>query len=170
MIAWTPLAEHRYSLHQASDQEKDDYTLSRYQDIATDLVEVLSDDKPLFEGELGKVQTGLLVLAIASFESGGFREDIDNVKGSGDHGQSHCIMQIMYPLRDGEVMNDRQDCFRIGLARIRESMQACRSYRLDERLAVYARGKCDSKWGIANSKMKMKRASYWLTTHPFINE
>lgn len=168
MIAWCPPAHHRYLLtHLASDFQRDAYTTARYESIAKDLEDVVENEKPLFSGPTGKAETALVMLSIASYESGEFREDIDTVKGTGDHGRAHCIMQIEFPLRPGEVMNDRKDCFRIGLARIRESMKACPNSKKEDKLAVYARGNCHDRWGIANSRMKMRRALNWWAYHPF---
>src|SRR5665213_743767 len=168
MLAWSPLENHRYLLtHMASDAERDAYTEARYESIAKDLADVVENSPPLFSGMTGKAETALVILSIASYESGDFREDIDTIKGSGDHGRAHCLMQIEFPLRAGETLNDRKDCFRIGLSRIKESMQACPKSHVEERLAVYARGKCDDTWGIRNSKMKMRRARGWFKANPF---
>jgi hypothetical protein len=167
MVAWCPLSNHYWPPSSLTHQEIDAKTTARYESIAKDLEDVLNTEKPLFAGPLGKVKTGLLVLSVASYESG-FTEKVDNTSGSGDHGQSHCIMQILYPLRPGEVMNDRKDCFRLGITRLRESMAACPNSDVRDKLAVYARGRCDSPWGITNSRMKMYRAMSWLTGHPYM--
>lgn len=168
MLAWSPLENHRYLLtHMASNADRDSYTEARYESIAKDLADVVDSEPPVFSGATGKAETALVLLSIASYESGDFREDIDTIKGTGDHGKAHCIMQIEYPLRAGETLNDRKDCFRIGLSRVRESMKACPKSKVEERLAVYARGKCDDNWGINNSKMKMHRARGWFKSHPF---
>lgn len=170
MMVWCPLSAHRYSQSSTmTDEQKDAYTLERYQSIATDLAEVATDpdEKPLFKGDgvLGRLESALLALSIASFESGEFREDVDTVAGTGDHGRSHCIMQVL--LRPGEEMNDRKDCFRLGFSRMRESFDSCPSYRTEDKLSVYARGTCDSSWGIRNSRMKMRRAKQWMSEHIF---
>lgn len=170
MMVWCPLSAHRYSQSSTmTDEEKDAYTLTRYQAIAQDVAEVAfdADEKPIFKepGVIGRLESALLALAIASYESGEFREDVDTVKGTGDHGRSHCLMQIL--LRPGEEMKDRKDCFRLGFSRIRESFDSCPGYRTEDKLSVYARGTCDHKWGIRNSRMKMKRAKSWLAEHIF---
>lgn len=170
MTAWCPPSDHRFYLRHTdmTDEQRDTYTIARYKSIAQDVEGVVEEVKPLFGGPKGKLRTALLVLSIASYESGEFREDVDNTDGTGDHGNAHCIMQIEYPLRDGETMKDRKDCIRIGIERARESMKACPNSRLEDKLSVYARGKCDDEWGSRNSRMKMKRAMKFLTEHPFL--
>lgn len=167
MISWCPPSVHYYQMpNYKTDQERYEYTYARYQSIAQDLSDVALDDneRPLFDGDDGRLKTAILVLSIASFESGEFREDVDTITPTGDHGKAYCLMQVQ--LRDGEVIRDRQECFRIGLSRIRESFKACPSSRLDERLAVYASGHCDV--GVANSIRKFKRATSWVKDHPFL--
>jgi hypothetical protein len=165
MIAWCPPLNHRYSQsYKMTAEEKDTHTLQRYHDIASDIAAVTMEEEPLFKGDLGRVKSALITASIASYESGQFREDVDNVKGTGDHGQSHCIMQIL--MRPGEIMEDRKDCFRLGFYRIRESFRSCPQSRLEDKLAVYASGNCTQ--GAANSRMKMYRAKHWLDTHPFV--
>lgn len=165
MIAWCPPANHRYYQRSSlSVEEKDAHTLQRYTDIASDLSEVVMEEEPLFTGDLGRVKSALLVAAIASFESGQFREDVDNVKGTGDRGESHCLMQVY--LLPGETINSRKDCFHLGYDRIRESFRLCRFSRLEDKLSAYASGNC--RRGGANSRLKMRRANRWLETHPFI--
>lgn len=170
MMVWCPLSAHRYSQSSTmTDEQKDEHTLARYKSIAQDAAEVALDpeEKPFFKepGLIGRLESALLALSIASYESGEFREDIDTVSGTGDHGRSHCLMQIL--LRPGEEMKDRKDCFRLGFSRIRESFESCPGYRTEDKLAVYARGTCDHTWGINNSRMKVRRAKKWLADHTF---
>lgn len=167
MIAWCPPSVHYYQMDQAmSDQDKYDYTYARYESIAQDLSDVVmnEDERSLFDDKDGKLKTAILMLANASFESGEFREDIDNTNATGDHGRAYCLMQIQ--LRPGETIRDRKDCFRLGLARIRESFKACPGYRQEEKLAVYASGHCNV--GLDNSKKKFNRAYSWLKENPFM--
>lgn len=168
MVAWCPISDHRFYLRQSNmnDEQRDEHTLARYASIAQDVEDVVKEKKPLFKGPFARIRTALVVLAIASFESGGFREDIDNVKRTG--GNAHCIMQVEFPLREGEVMWDRKDCISIGLERVRESMAACANHPVSDRLAVYARGRCDHPWGLNNSRMKMGRALDWIKTYEFM--
>jgi hypothetical protein len=168
MVAWCPVTDHRFYQHGSNmtDDERDAHTLTRYASIAQDVEDVVKETKPVFDGPFARVRTALVVLAIASYESGGYREDIDNTKRTG--GNAHCIMQIEFPLRDGEVMRDRKDCIRIGLERARESMAACPRYPVLDQLAVYARGRCNHHWGLNNSRMKMGRAMKWFHDYEFI--
>ena len=89
MMVWCPLSAHRYSQSSAmTDEEKDAYTLTRYQAIAQDVAEVAfdADEKPIFKepGVIGRLESALLALSIASYESGEFSEDVDTVKGTGE--------------------------------------------------------------------------------------
>jgi hypothetical protein len=169
MLAWSPAKDHRYALlhkfHTA--EEQDNYTVDRYKDIINDLVAVAEDpnEEPLVAGSQERVRSGVLALAIASYESGGYREDVDQIAPTGDYRNSYCLMQVQ--VRPGEKMKSRQDCFRLGFARVRESQSACKSHPIDERLAVYASGRCDA--GRANSRLKMKRANDWTNAHPFFS-
>jgi len=168
MIAWCPPEVHYY--HQSNsktNEEKSSDTIERYESIAQDLSDVVMDvnQKPLFDGKDGRLKTALLELSIASFESGQFREDVDTITPTGDHGASYCLMQVH--LYDGETIKDRKECFRIGLDRIRESRKMCSFLRPDERLAAYASGNCVV--GLANSVRKIKRARSWLEEHPFFS-
>jgi len=142
MLAWVPAESHAYT-HVSSD-----YTVSRYEDIANDIVEVVIDEGPL---EIWQGQP--------------LDDDVDKHKKLGDRGKSHCLMQVM--LRPGEHIKpgDRQQCFRLGLERIRESMAACPSLLLEHRLAVYASGSC--VLGLEESEHRMKRALNWIASTPY---
>jgi hypothetical protein len=162
MLVWSPAIDHNYY------HETPDHVEARYYSIATDLVKVLDEEGSLdvFDNEQDDVafaHTALLMLGVASFESGGFRMSVDEMKASGDSGHSKCLMQVW--LRPGESIKNRQDCFRLGLARIRESFDACPNLPLDDRLAVYASGHCDV--GLGESKRRMSRVSNRWERAPF---
>jgi len=153
--------------------EKDAHITARYHSIAHDLETVVLDTKEKavcpknFTSELlCRVYTGILMLSIARYESGGFREDVDKPTGTGDHGKAHCLMQIQ--LRDGEEITDRQSCFRLGLARIRESIKACSELRSEDRLVAYASGNCNNDTGIKDSRLKVRQTNNWLKNYPFM--
>jgi hypothetical protein len=169
MMAWCPPSMHRPTQSpRLTVEEQDAHTLQRYKSIGRDLLEVAMEPETevMLDGTMGRIKSAVLVLAIASYESKGFREDIDNVRGTGDQGRSHCLMQIM--MRPGEVMKDRKDCFRLGFSRIKESFMACPRNREDYKLAVYASGKCHV--GLWDSQMKISRFKNWFTNNPVIIE
>ena len=163
ILAWSPLSAHRYT--GASDEQ----TFARYESIAEDLADVTSEELPAFAGPDGTVKTALLALSIASLESGGFRADVDSTKPSGDchggHCHAVCVAQIW--LRPGERVENRRDCFRLELARIRESLATCRTLPLSQRLAVYASGSCSSPHGRRASERRVDRATQYLAGHPW---
>src|SRR5579863_10095977 len=91
MIAWVPLSSHNYTGDTESQTEQ------RYTALATNIAWVALDpnEEPLFSDEEGgRARTALLIAAVASYESGGFRKDLDNDKGTGDNGNAHCLLQI----------------------------------------------------------------------------
>lgn len=169
MLAWSPAQGHRYALLNKfhSTEAQDNYTTERYKSIVNDLVAVAEDpnEEPLVSGSQERVRSAVLALAIASYESGGYREDVDQPAPTGDYRNSYCLMQVQ--VRPGEKMKSRQDCFRLGFARVRESQNACKNNPIDDRLAVYASGRCSA--GRAFSRLKMKRANDWTNQHPFFS-
>jgi hypothetical protein len=173
MMAWAPPADHDYY---AARQD----TVERYESIAHDIADVALDpnEPPLFGGPEGRAQTALFVTAIAFYESGGFRRDVDAGVGKrsrGDSGRSWCLMQIN--LGDGltpqrwsgrDLVQDRQKCIRAGLGRIRESFALCRALPLDDRLSGYTKGRCVADEDL--SHRRMRRAMQWWTAHTFAAE
>lgn len=69
---------------------------SRYGEIADALFHVVTTEKPLFGGKIGRIRTAALILSISMFESS-YRKDVDlNIgkEGRGDGGRSWCLMQV----------------------------------------------------------------------------
>ena len=189
MFSWSPWHQH----------ETPAATRARYESIAYDAATVALSD--VATGPWAKLvvsrgaftdvpvaKTALLMLAISSYESGGFRPDVDSIEATGDCHEvvalpnglrpvglatentvkrmvcrSRCLAQIQ--LRAGEVLRDRRDCFRLELARIRESYASC-ALPLIEGLAVYASGRCDR--GTAASRKRVARAVEWWAVAPFL--
>ena len=133
---------------------------ARYEEIAKDAVEVAFDpaEKPLFGNSIGRTQSVIVMLAIASYESG-FRKDVEEGRARGDHGRSWCLMQINLGTsrvrldgdgwawaKEGEpgawsgedLAADRQKCFRMALHFARVSYRACGD------LSLYTSGACSS--------------------------
>ena len=161
MLVWSPPSSHAYT------GASEEVTVTRYVGIAEDMAEVATEELPLFTGRTGYAKTALVALSVVSFESGGFRADLDNDKPTGDchdgHCRAVCLAQIW--LRPGDHLASRRDCFRLEIARLRESFAACRALPLLQRLGVYATGTCLSAKGQSLSENRMRRAlSYWASS------
>jgi hypothetical protein len=168
MMSWAPPANHAYYESKAE-------TTERYESIAHDIAAVVLDpaEAPLFGGPQGRAQTGLLLAAIASYESGGYRRDVDfgmGTRSRGDAGRSWCLMQIN--IGEGstaehwtgrDLVLDRQKCLRVGLHLVRASFGMCHSERFFDRLSGYTKGRCIGDEGA--SHRRMKRATEWWAAH-----
>ena len=113
MIGWVPLHAHLPS-------ESVDDARARYESIARDVVSVAFDESesPVFSGPEGRTQTALLMLSVASYESG-YRKVVDDGRRLGDHSHSYCLMQVRVGTgvtREGwsghDLVTDRRLCFR----------------------------------------------------------
>jgi hypothetical protein len=164
MIGWVPLHAHlpSESVNDARD---------RYESIARDVVSVAFDESesPIFSGPEGRTQTALLMLSIASYESG-YQEKVDDGRVLGDHGHSYCLMQVRVGkgvTREGwsghDLVTDRRLCFRAGLHILRTSFGACRALPVDDRLSAYATGHCFADAAISRSRVGRARA--WREAH-----
>lgn len=96
LVAVSPIGRAQYY---PDAKENTEATTARYTSITNDLIDVVYDpaEKPLFTGPKGRAQTVMVLLAIASFESGGFRKDVDLGLGKyakGDGGRSWCLEQV----------------------------------------------------------------------------
>ncbi len=168
---------------------------ARYRAIAEDVLAVAYDpqERPAFDGPLGRAKSASVMLAVASFESG-FRRDVDLGEGpDGGNGPAWCLMQIELgrkgrkgktPLRialddDGsyrftrnpgegyggeDLVKDRRACLRVGLRLIRSSLNACRYLPVHERLSAYASGSCDR--GKQASRTRLGRGYRWIASKP----
>jgi hypothetical protein len=164
MIGWVPLHAHTPS-------ETLDDVHARYESIARDAVSVAFDEAeaPVFSGPEGRTQTALLMLSIASYESG-YRKKVDGGTTLGDHGHSYCLMQVRVGsgiTREGwsgpDLIADRRLCFRAGLHILRSSFGACRTLAVDDRLSAYATGHCFADAAISRSRVGRARA--WREAH-----
>ena len=83
MIGWVPL--HAHAPSESIDEARD-----RYESIARDVVSVAFDESesPVFSGPEGRTQTALLMLSVASYESG-YRKKVDDGRRLGDHSHSY---------------------------------------------------------------------------------
>jgi len=168
MIAWSPIAAHDYT--GVSRAETDD----RYWSIAYDLEIVAGDpdEKPLFDGPTGRAQTALLMLAIASYESGGFRWDVDRQdKPTGDGGHAWCLAQVHDPYARELVKlgpDGRISCFRAELHALRDSWNMCKtdSWDVAYHLTGYTVGHCEAYE--PESIHRAKRALTWWSAAPWL--
>lgn len=142
---------------------------ARYESIASDVIAVVFDpaEAPLFAGDDGRAKTAATVLGLTRYESD-WHLDVDNGVTRGDHKRSWCIGQVLLDA-DGvaktpegwtgpDLVADRKKCVRVVLRMARESFRACRALPVEERLALYARGSCDSVEGQKLSRTRMRLA------------
>lgn len=155
-LAAVPPQQHAY-------KEPLETTFARYNAIAEDIARVASDpdEEPLFEGDDARARTAVLLGSIAASESF-LRADVDTCRTRGDGGRSVTVFQLQRAPRS--VCTDREEAVRLALARVRESLSACRALPVAERLALYTSGRCDR--GQRASRMRWARAERWLSTHP----
>lgn len=169
MSSWT-LKPSQYETHQ-----------DRFTAIARDALEVSFDptEEPLFKGEQGRQKTALLLLSIASLESG-YRTRVEDGKERGDHGGSVCYMQLnigdrqlvmtergarySYDRSEGwnakDILADRKKCFKAGLHMARMSFDTCGN------LSVYTTGRCFQNEKTANERL-IRAQQAWKTA-PFL--
>ena len=158
MIAWSPLSHHLYA-------EGAPVTEARYLQIASDVADAVYDEEPLFAGELGRERTAVYLLAVASYESGGFRADVQwcTGKGVGDSGHAFGLFQS-HAGRDA-VCGSIRDAVHVAVLQMRESMRACHDLPAAERLSGYAAGDCEH--GRAASRRRVTRATRYWAEHPY---
>jgi hypothetical protein len=163
MVGWVPLY--------AQPNESHDEVMDRYESIARDAATVAldPDEAPLFDGPDGRTRTALLMLSVASFESG-YRKRVDEGRGRGDNGRSFCLMQIRVgtgATKEGwtgpDLVEDRTRCFRAALHILRKSFGICHSLPVEDRLSAYASGSCGL--GTEASRRRVNRARDWIARH-----
>jgi hypothetical protein len=163
MTAWVPTR---------AQPESQEQSMERYESIARDAVAIAFDEteEPLFPGQDGRAQTALLMLSIASYESG-YRKVVDEGIGRGDHGRSYCLMQIRVgdgTTREGytgrQLVTDRKMCFRSALHILHGSFNVCHRLPLEDRMSAYATGHCFENAEISRSRIG--RARWWWSAHP----
>lgn len=94
-----------------------------------------------------------------------YRESTYHVDAVGDHGASYCAYQVHLPrgarTREGlsgpDLLEDVRACTREALRQLRASLHVCKRLPEAERLALYARGSCDSERG-----KKLSRDRWWV--------
>lgn len=99
-----------------------------------------------------------------------FRESSFVADAVGDHGSSWCFAQVHLPAgaktRDGwtgpELAADPSKCARAALRTLRVSMSRCAWLPPEERIALYARGRCESRIG-----QRLSRDRNWVRLRMF---
>ena len=159
MTTWVPPKSHPEGASIATE---------RYRSIATDIATLAMDEneKPVFAGDNGRVQTALLMAAIASYESG-YRADVDEGRVRGDHGRSWCIMQVHVVgtthegFRGADLVN-RSNCLASALHLMQESFTICRGQKVEDRLSLYTVGACKEE---RKAEWRTLRAVRWFHAH-----
>lgn len=125
-------------------------------------------EAPLFADDADRRKTIALLVAV------GFRESSLRNDAEGDHDTktkaptSFCAFQIHLPwgarTREGwsgaDLKADPNRCVEVAFRMLRGSIIQCRALPSDERLAVYARGRCDSAEGQRLSRDRSFLARY----------
>ena len=185
-----------------ASRETPDDAKARYESIVADAASVLYDpaNPPFFKGDHAREKTAAVFFAVMKTESG-FRKDVDynlvmddgeeveNDVGSGDGGDSWCLMQLdigkhghtqawnatrgrfKYPsdrktdtivpgFSGAELVEDRKKCFLTAYRYMKVSFEACSQLPIEDGLAMYASGKCDG--GHKASEIRMRIAMNWL--------
>jgi hypothetical protein len=133
-----------------------DGDVARYWSIAQDIAEV-AGESPVFEEPGGVRRTALLMASVASLESS-YRADVDSFSVRGDGGKSWGLLQVQ--LRPGERCGGRVECLRVGAARVKESMGACR--HTGDPMALFMSGpRCLTSWGTRERWARAKRWMVW---------
>lgn len=150
MIAWivTFLVSVAPPVSRCYGEAEDQYE-ARLHSIVQSAASVAFDltEERLESGEWGYEMSLMRMLAVASHESMGFNERVDNGQLRGDKGASGCLMGLMVDKRGKaehwtlkELTEDRHLCFLVGYHRMKLSQRVCGKGQ--NSLAVYASGKC----------------------------
>lgn len=95
-------------------------------ELATHVAHVVLEEPPLFKGDESRMRTAALVTAIA-FRESSLRHNVTSKTND------HCEMQIN---RRPDLADDTEQCIRVGMTMLRESMRMCP----DHPVAFYASG------------------------------
>jgi hypothetical protein len=98
-------------------------------EMATAITAAALEAPPLFRDDPERIRTAALMVAVA------FRESSLRNDAIGDHGRALCAFQLWDTPRS--VLTDPEQCARIALARLRESIHACGA---GNELGIYAAG------------------------------
>ena len=153
-----PVSNHHF-------HEKTEITEIRYAQFAEDMAEFVMDPnvEPLFGGIDGRIQTGLLLVSLASFESM-FIEEVMTCKRLGDQG--HAYGPFQSHIRKTEACAGNKQAAQVALDMIRNSFHVCHGLKQIDRLAVYTDGNnWDDKAIWKRSEQRMNRAMDFFSEH-----
>ncbi len=155
MVSWVPPASHSYYENKKS-------TLLRYSKLAIVMAETALDDsrKPVFEGNDGRIKTGLLLASIASTESGYERRAVTCQRG-GDHNIAWGPWQTH--TNKHKTCSNLNDAAGMALNYIEISFHWCEKGNEMDRLSGYTDGRCRHSW---QSRRKISRALNWYKHNP----
>lgn len=155
MLYWSPISNHNY-------KEVAAITQARYMQIAHDVADKAFIEAPFVDGEYSRERSALVILSIASFESGGFRGDVQFCQKFGAQGEAG-IFQSKKP--KSIICNSLWDSIHIAYEQVRESIDACQTLPVEQRLSVYASGDCVH--GKGASRRRWERAVKYWSTHKY---
>lgn len=155
MMSWVPLSNHSY-------YEKERDTLLRYTDLAITMATAVSDSNrtPVFEGEDGRVKTGLLMASIASTESAYARAAVI-CKVGGDNGIAWGAWQTHTD--KARTCASLSNAAGLALNYVEISFHWCRKGNPLDRLSGYTDGRCRTS---NQSRRKISRALKWYKENP----
>jgi len=154
-----------YPVSNHSFHESKAVTEARYTQFSEDIAEFVLDPniEPLFAGDNGRIETGLLLVSLASFESM-FIGDVITCKKLGDSG--HAFGPYQSHIRKTEVCAGTKQASQVAIDMIRNSFHVCHDLKLADRLAAYTDGNNwndKTIWG--RSEQRMNRASNYFSKH-----
>ena len=168
MVAWVNPADHDSFATRTE-------TLAHYTAIANDVAEVTAEEEPVFDGDLARERTALLLVSIASIESS-FNAATDEGrsvrKGDNDSGRAVGLWQTHwrwnpYHWSREDIAADRKKAIKLALLRVRQSFAACRGFKDEDKLTVYATGQACRPTKV--SEYRVNRALDWYKEHPFFS-
>ncbi len=125
---------------------------------------------PLFTGAHGAERTAALLVSVGKYESA------FDPTAIGDHGQSHCLLQVgqsnfgFLSVTRAEIHQSIEVCIDSGIRMMQASFRACRGRPVEERLAHYAEGgeQCPdpSSAGARASRHRFALANWLLLNRP----
>ena len=146
MLDWNPSAEHAFTGEPGLE------TIARYHALARVQARVALTEEPL--PGMTREASGMLLAAVGSMESGGWRRGVVACAEGGDSNQSWTAWGLWGPR--GAVCDDLDLAARTAMDRLRSSMVACAYLSPEDRLTQYASGHCGG--GRRESRNRWRRA------------
>jgi hypothetical protein len=149
MLAWTPATDHAFTGEDGLS------TVARYAAIARVAARVALDEEAL--PGLTHEESALALVAVGSFESGGWRRDVESCRVGGDSGHTWTLWALWGD--HDKVCADPDLAARVALDRLRSSLNDCRRLPEVDRLSEYASGSCGA--GRRESRHRWQRFRAW---------